>query len=360
MFDELYKNITNESSLNFNPDEINIGQENYSCSILLDMLKFNEINLNTDFQRKSYLWKNDVMSKFLESMFLRFPIPPFYFNAKKESGKLSWEIIDGLQRLSTLQYFVYGNQNGEKLKLEGLEFFPELDGLYYEELPRHILRDFHACQLQAHIVHPNTPTQVVYRIFERINTQNFKLEDQEVRHAIYQGDIIDTLKNDAKLLEEYGISSKINRMGNQEIALRFYSFYCFDLELYPKGRTDGMRTFLDNSIRALSKLDRKTIDRLDDKFKQSIALSFHILGEDCFRGISKRFNRSLFDCICVAIAKIDKNKMKYVIKNRDILKAKYYSIFDDEKFIKSISNATGRYDNVAYRFRKINDIFTMV
>ena len=59
----LYEKAEKESLLTFNPAEINVKQENYSCDQILEMLEYNEINLNTDFQRSSDLWDDGRMSK---------------------------------------------------------------------------------------------------------------------------------------------------------------------------------------------------------------------------------------------------------------------------------------------------------
>ena len=60
---------------------------------------------------------------------MRIPLPAFYFDATDED---EWLIIDGLQRVSTLKEFVVD----KSLKLQELEFFPELNGCNYDKLPR--------------------------------------------------------------------------------------------------------------------------------------------------------------------------------------------------------------------------------
>ena len=60
---------------------------------------------------------------------MRIPLPAFYFDATDED---EWLIIDGLQRVSTLKEFVVD----KSLKLQELEFFPELNGCNYDKLPK--------------------------------------------------------------------------------------------------------------------------------------------------------------------------------------------------------------------------------
>ncbi|MNZ36861.1 hypothetical protein D3C78_542940 [compost metagenome] len=347
---------TNEKTLlDFSLSDINIGKENYSCDQLLEMLANNEINLDTIFQRKKGLWSPSQKGRFIESMMLRFPIPPLYFNVLHKDEKKEfpfWEVIDGLQRLSTIDEFVH-----KGLELKGLEFYPELNGKKFEELPRHLIRTFKSCQLQLHLVFPNTPTQVIRRIFERINTTNLKLTDQEVRNAIYQGYITKLLKDDAIYLSNFKIPTNDNRCSTQELVLRFYSFYCFGIDKYID--TDRLDEFLDKSIRALNEFERASLDIISEKFKDAIDKSYLLLGDSAFRGVNNRFNRSLFEVITVSIANLSESEYSQAIKKSKKISNDYIKLASgksDPRFTKSISSATSREDNVKYRYNVIKKL----
>lgn len=364
-FLELYDLAEDESLLTFNPADINVKQENYSCDQILEMLRYDEINLNTDFQRSSDLWSDEKMSKFIESLMLKLPIPPFYFNIvflNDDPDKIHWEVIDGLQRLSALRKFFLGSVDKEMLKLTGLDFFTELNGKKFDEIPRHLIRNFKASQLQLHLVYPNTPIEIKYRIFERINTTNLMLKDQEVRHALYQGNIIDILKKAvSNILLPNHVKINDDRMDAQETVLRAISFTCFGHSRYPA--KSNLKLFLDNSIKALSKLKAKELDIIYASFYENFHFCIDILGLDCFKNKSNGrsvFNKGLFDSLIYASSQLD-NKEKKKIKetksrSNDIAK-KYMECFKDERFIKAISNATSRQDNVIYRLERASKIF---
>ena len=108
----------------FDPSKIDIDMKNMELSSIIERLKYNEINMNTNFQRKSGLWTNVQKSQLIESLFLRIPIPAFYFDG---GIKDNWLIIDGLQRITALKEFVID----ESLSLSGLEFFQDLEGMKY-------------------------------------------------------------------------------------------------------------------------------------------------------------------------------------------------------------------------------------
>ena len=84
----------------FDPKEIDIQVQQTTMNGLIDRLSHDEIDLNPDFQRSADLWKNEIKGRLIESLLIRFPIPAFYFDASNEE---KWQIVDGLQRLSTIK-----------------------------------------------------------------------------------------------------------------------------------------------------------------------------------------------------------------------------------------------------------------
>lgn len=361
-FLKLYEEAEKESLLTFNPADINVKQENYSCAQIMDMLEYDEINLNTDFQRSSDLWDDTRMSKFIESLMLKLPIPPFYFNVvylNESQVKIHWEIIDGLQRLSALKKFCFSDKNNKRLQLSGLDFFTELNGKTYDEIPRHLIRNFKASQLQLHLVYPSTPIEVKYRIFERINTTNLKLKDQEVRHALFQGVVINALK---KAVKELFVVNKINvnddRMDAQEVVLRAMSFSCFGYEKYPHG--SNLKLYLDNSIKALSKLNEDEVNVIYTNFENNFKFCLKMFGVDCFKTKSSNrsvFNKGLFDSLIYAASSLTPNDKNLALNNKSAIIKEYNDMLANERFSKAISNATSRFDNVVFRLSYAKDIF---
>jgi hypothetical protein len=84
------------------------------------------VNLPPLHQRR-VLWDCVQQSRLIESFIANIPVPPMVFYEKEHK---SYEVIDGHQRISTIEAF-YENQ----LRLSGLELWSELNGYTYAELP---------------------------------------------------------------------------------------------------------------------------------------------------------------------------------------------------------------------------------
>ena len=89
--------------------KISIMPKTLSVEAIVKKLKYKEIDLDTEFQRKRSLWTETVKSQLIESLMIQLPIPPMYFDARDTN---KWKIIDGLQRLCTLNEFLLEKNGG--------------------------------------------------------------------------------------------------------------------------------------------------------------------------------------------------------------------------------------------------------
>jgi len=117
----------------FNPSEIKIDQKSPTLSLLVKRMSARnpEIDLFPEFQRSDDLWSEQKQSQLIESILISFPLPAFYFDGTDDD---KWLVVDGLQRLSSLRNFVIN----KSLRLTGLEFLDDLEGISFDELPRRI------------------------------------------------------------------------------------------------------------------------------------------------------------------------------------------------------------------------------
>jgi uncharacterized protein with ParB-like and HNH nuclease domain len=136
-----------------------------------------------------------------------------------------WLVVDGLQRLSTLDRFY----NKNELRLRNLEFLRELEGKTFDELPRRFQRQIEdKTRLNIYIIQPDTPSRVKFTIFYRINTGGLFLTAQEIRHALFQGEstkLLQELASTPEFKNATTNSIRSKRMDDREAILRFLAFY---------------------------------------------------------------------------------------------------------------------------------------
>ncbi len=256
----------------FNPDEISIQTKPVILEGLLRRIKKDEINLKPAFQRKT-VWDIGRKSKLIESMMLNIPLPMFYVSSDKDNN---WTVVDGLQRLSTIQEFILGNFDKEKnvfdhkgFKLKKLEFWRDLEGLNIndDKFPGKPYNNIMETELSFTIINPDTPEEVKRNIFKRINTGGMPLTPQEIRHALYQGDSTVLLEELAE--NEFFLKAveKVDdsRMGAREVILRFLSFYLRNHTHYIKD--SSMDNHLSITMRIINILNDMSFEKVRKEFK---------------------------------------------------------------------------------------------
>ena len=82
----------------FDPELIRVETRPMTIDLLLQRIKYEELDLAPDFQRKGGIWNQLTKSRLIESILIRIPLPAFYMDATNED---KWVVIDGLQRLTT-------------------------------------------------------------------------------------------------------------------------------------------------------------------------------------------------------------------------------------------------------------------
>ena len=160
----------NEISDPFNPKEISINTKVIPMDVLLRRLKQGSLILNPDFQRNE-VWTDVRKSQLIESILLEIPIPMFYVSADEQGN---WTVVDGLQRISAFRDFILGETymktkdsalEGCGIKLKGLEFLKNIEGLQMNELPNNFYNRILEAQFSLTIINPGTPDEVKRNVF---------------------------------------------------------------------------------------------------------------------------------------------------------------------------------------------------
>ena len=302
------------------------------------------------------LWDAIKQSQLIESILINFPLPAFYFDG---TDKNKWLVVDGLQRLSTINNFVVE----KTLKLTGLEFLNHrLEGQTFDDLPRTLQRQIEEAQIVAYIINPGTPNEVKFNIFKRINTGGLVLEPQEIRHALNQGlpaKIVAELANSIEFKEATQYIIPTQRMLDREFVTRFIAFYIN----HPNDYKPDLDTFLNKSMGDLNKLSPIEVEQLKDNFMDAMRLAHKIFGKFAFRKVfdvnerRKPINKALFEVWSVSLAKLTKKERAIVLENSNkVFEDFILLMIYDENFKSTITSATGNKTRITYRFYKIEEL----
>ena len=339
----------------FDPAKIDIQTRQGSIDTILKRLKHGEIDLETPFQRQADLWKDREQSRLIESILIRFPLPAFYFDG---SNPEKWLVVDGLQRLSSLRRFVIE----KSLKLRGLEYLTQFEGLSYDELPRPLQRTIEETQITQYIIQAGTPERVKFNLFKRINTGGLTLTSQEIRHALNQGipaSFVAEIADSAAFVMATGGSVSPRRMDDRDFVMRFIAFY---LRPYTQYQPE-LDTYLNTQMAGLSALSPSERDALFDAFVRAMVLAGNIFGRQAFRKMTtltpkgvNPINKALFEVWSVCLSRLTAEQGQVLInRSREVIRASVKLIKNDQ-FLRAISAATGDRRRVIERFSAVEHL----
>ncbi len=330
----------------FVPALVDITSLTQNVSTLMERLFNEEIDLSPAFQRRSDLWDKEKQSRLIESLMLRIPIPSFYFDMVREG---EWKVIDGLQRLTAFQNYLIGErkttESGEsilvKRKFEGLQYLQDFNGKTFDELPRQYIRRIKEAQVIIFGVQKGTPENVVYNIFERINTGGLKLEPQEIRNAMYHGkasELAKKLAEGKEFLDATLYAVKPKRMADQEYVIRFMTFTELDYQTEYK---DDIDHFLILTMKKINDYSDKDLKRIEKNFMKVMRYSKDIFEKNAFRKVGDGgrrgpINKALFELFSVCFSELKEEQLDKIVNNRAEFLKRYGKLFQEKDFISAL------------------------
>ena len=161
---------------------------------LVSLVADGTINISPEYQRQ-FRWEEERQSSLIESIFLGIPVPSLFMATNSDN---TWEVIDGVQRLSTIINFVADCDSvirkkikkSEPLKLKGLNKLSLFNDHTFSELPSTVRLEFNLKPIKVITLSDKSDKLVRFDLFERLNTGGVKLSDQEIRSCVYTGDYV--------------------------------------------------------------------------------------------------------------------------------------------------------------------------
>ena len=193
--------------------------------------------------QREYTWEPQRKSRFIESMIIGLPIP-FLFFWEMPNGQL--EIVDGSQRLRSIEEFVLGD-----LRLGELEGLTLLSGFKFAELPESRRRKINNRSIRGIVLSEHADEQARFDMFERINTGSKIANKAEVRRGALAGPFM-SLVAELSQLELFMSLAPVSKREvaereREELVTRFFA-YADGLE----GYRDRPSEFLFNYVKAMN------------------------------------------------------------------------------------------------------------
>lgn len=332
--------------------DISVSPTDPTLELLSNKVQNNDIIV--PFYQRKYVWKIEQASRLIESFLMGLPVPQVFLYVNDED---QLEIIDGQQRVMSVKYFFEGyfgepDSSGRRqiFKLKGLSERSEYNGKTFGELaPRdqRRLKNTALRAIQIKQLKPSLRNDSVFHIFERLNTGGTQLKPQEIRNAVYRGNIVDVLKdlnNNAKWQRILGLKSSDKNQKDVEIILRLFALF----EIH-SSYEKPMLGYLNKQM----SLHRDFSDARAQRFRKRFPEVVDLIADNLDRPFRPRsvINSAMLEGVMVALLE-DKNV------GGAQLKIKYEELSSDENFIKLLRGATTDTNTVRERIKRAKEVLS--
>ncbi len=332
-----------------------IVKDGFDMSIgeLIRIYEKKELLINPVYQR-SFRWDESRKTRFIESLILGIPIPPI-FVFTDEHGR--WELIDGLQRLSTIFQFAGVLRNPESTELEpsfipsGTKLIPSLNEVVWESeadteegLPLAVRLDVERVRIRVEILKRESDGRAKFELFQRLNSGGAELSPQESRNCVatmLNPDFFSALVN----MSEYGpfrnttllTSRAIEEQKHVELVLRYLAY-----QYKPYQNGIDVHDWLDEVLIDMAQDPHFDLGEEENRFKKTFKLLDDLLGPDTFKryegGFVGGFSIASFEAITHGVATYSEQYSAMADKSQ--LTTKIQGMWSENQFIESTKAGT--------------------
>jgi hypothetical protein len=322
-----------------------------------------ELNISPEYQRV-FRWSPGAQSRFIESLLLEMPVPPIYV-IEDEIGK--YELIDGLQRLSSYLHFrgVLSSPDshppvrmGEGLRLVDCDIVTALNGKSYTDLPTALQIRLKRAFVRVEVIRKSSDPRLKYHMFKRLNTGGVLLSDQQLRNCTIRlldnrfTDFLAEMSKDAnfKVCIQNLTYERLKDSYDQELVLRFFAFK-YDIASFKHDvsdfLTDYMEKVSDSGHAKHAQFDYQEAERA---FKDTFMVLAKAYGVDAFsfanaktrnpssgvgKGLVSGFSVYHFEALCIGFQSCLPRLKLVVSDDPEALRSVITSIKMDSGFIRA-------------------------
>jgi len=290
------------------------------------------------FQRE-YVWPRTKADRFIESLLLGLPVPGIFL-VKEATGRFL--VLDGHQRLYTLAAFYDGVINGVEYRLENVQ--TRFLGKRHRDLDVEDRRRLDDSIVHATVVRQDEPSEdqsSIYVIFERLNSGGVNLQPQEIRVALYNGELVRVLRTlNGNPAWRRLIGHRVKRLKDMEMILRFFAFY-----YYSATYRSPMKDFLNRYMSTNRNLTRQSEAELTNVFEKTTETIVEHIGDRAFRP-ARPVNAAVIDSLMTGVAR---RLAAGPLKRGDQLAEQYDVLLANQDYRKAVETGTSQEQNVKTR-----------
>ena len=287
-----------------------IRTDDYSMSIgeWMSLYQSNEIDINPDFQR-FFRWSKHQKSAFIESILLGIPIPPIFVIQRNDGV---WDVVDGVQRLSTIYEFTdllkknEQEENTEPVALQKTTYLPSLEGKKWDD-PNDTINSLTQTQrllirraiIPVSIVKKESDEMIKYELFQRLHTGGSIATLQEVRNRILlmlNRNLYELMRSLADYEPFKNCISLSDRFQEErydmELVLRFILLFDQDVEIIKK-LGDDVNVFLTEKMREMALNQNLDYSHIETAFKTTFDILNQTTGDNSFKRYKSEQDRFL-------------------------------------------------------------------
>lgn len=330
--------------------DISVSPSDNSLELLANKITLKEIII--PFYQRRYVWKIEQASRLVESFLMGLPVPQVFLYVNDDD---LLEVIDGQQRLMSIKYFFEGffgeedtKGNRKVFKLKGLSERSEFNGKSFTELQPKDQRKLKNSTLRAINIKQIKPTETsdsVFHIFERLNTGGTLLKPQEIRNAVYRGEIVEELTDlntDTDWRDIIGMKNPDKNQKDVELILRLFSLF----EVWDNYEKP-MLGWLNNSMKNNRSFDTDRAKRFSDRFGEVTQLVNESL-ESPFRP-KRVINAAVLEAVMITL-------LENPNIDEEMLNKNYPKLVKDNDFLRYITGGTTDTQIVKSRLTKAAEI----